>query len=248
MRRGDLLASTAALSELSVHFWTPNRNLSKGIRRRSAKIVDMCPLFGDSVRQVRKPVKDGKLIYHLTALENWESIARSGLLSRNLVRERSLSFTDIARPELIEFRGKTQLNDYVPFHFFCKNPFDGDVQRNRPDGRFLYIAVHRATARARGYRIIPRHPRNLPDPTKLLHSYDEGMEAIDWDLLERRDYQDEACKQVCMAECLARDNVPLSDFYCLFAPCEDTASPLRGHAPRNLSVIVNSAMFVWNPS
>ena len=73
---------------------------------------------------------EGKLIYHITHINNLPSILKVGLLSRKkLLRNPSLSFTDIADSEILSKREqyKEALSQYVLFHFFAKNPFDGAV-------------------------------------------------------------------------------------------------------------------------
>lgn len=75
----------------------------------------------------------GKLIYHITSIDNLPSILKFGLLSRKcLLQNRDIHFTDIADPEILNKREryKEALSQYVLFHFFAKNPFDGAVCKN----------------------------------------------------------------------------------------------------------------------
>ena len=60
--------------------------------------------------------RNGKLIYHLTALENLESILKHGLQPRcELNKDR---FDDVADGEILVSRASHNLGRYVPFHFF----------------------------------------------------------------------------------------------------------------------------------
>ena len=45
--------------------------------------------------------KTGKLLYHLTKLENLESIIENGLLPRNEVIKQRIKFGDIANADII---------------------------------------------------------------------------------------------------------------------------------------------------
>lgn len=155
-------------------------------------------------------IRAEKLIYHLTSLENMQSILNDGLLPRSHLS----GFVDVADPEIIENRKELRLEYHVPFHFFAKNPFDGRVQRDHPGKRFALIAVQREIARARDWRIIPKHP--LAGGRIELHDYDGGMQAIDWEAMNRRDYSDQHCKCVCMAECLAPGPVSSDLFHSLY--------------------------------
>ena len=141
-------------------------------------------------------IRDRSLIYHLTALENLESILQHGLQPRCELSNDE--FNDVADGEILDSRANHSLDNFVPFHFFAKNPFDYGVQRNHSDKDFVLISVQRATARANGWQIVPTHP--LAEEGYQILDYDAGFSAIDWELIEERDYDDRACKVACMAE------------------------------------------------
>jgi hypothetical protein len=137
--------------------------------------------------------RSGKLIYHLTSVNNFESIVKNGLMPRNLVS----SFLDIASPDILLGREKYGLGNFVPFHFFVKTPFCGIVQKQHEDIDFLYLTIRRENAQNLHFRIIPSHPLNF-DREPL--EWEAGMDSIDWDLMSKRDYADHDCKEACMAE------------------------------------------------
>nr|WP_261385224.1 DUF4433 domain-containing protein [Pseudomonas grimontii] len=87
-------------------------------------------------------IKEQKLLYHLTSLENLSSIFQSGLKPRAQLK----AFEDVADAEILKKRQGLALEQYVPFHWFAANPFDGSVQRRRPDAQFVVITVHRNLA------------------------------------------------------------------------------------------------------
>jgi hypothetical protein len=157
-------------------------------------------------------IRDQKLIYHLTSLRNLGSILDSGLQPRSALS----GFHDVANAEILAGRQAHQLENYVPFHWFAKNPFDGRVQIDRPDEDFVLIAVHRSLARARNWKVIPRHP--LGNGSPLVLDYEAGFDQIDWNTMDRRDYQDHECKSICMAECLSPQPVLVESFYMIFVP------------------------------
>ena len=51
-----------------------------------------------------KSIKDGKLLYHLTAIDNLENIFNNGLLSRKDALDKKLIRSDIADYEIIKKR------------------------------------------------------------------------------------------------------------------------------------------------
>jgi hypothetical protein len=159
-------------------------------------------------------IKEQKLLYHLTSVENLDGIFKDGLKPRATLS----GFTDVADPEILKKRQLQQLDDYVPFHWFAGNPFEGAVQRRMPDAQFVLISVYRSTAKQNGWKIVPRHP--LAGDSIQLLDYEQGFEAIEWDIMSCREYHDPNCKSIRMAECLAPGGVKTDDFFKIFTPNE----------------------------
>ena len=156
-------------------------------------------------------IRTQKLIYHLTSLQNLPPILERGLQPRADLA----NFVDVADQDIITDRRRLRLERFVPFHFFAKNPFDGRVQRDHPEKRFVLIAVERSKARSLGWKIIPRHPLAGDDIEVM--DYDAGMQAldkIDWPLLQRRDFkrdpEDPGKLERYQAEALVHQQVPLA--------------------------------------
>lgn len=76
-----------------------------------------------------KNAKEGKLLYHLTELKNLESIIDSGLVPRKILRENTVTFGDVADPEIIRKREVLGLDEYIPFHFHPYSAFDVAVKK-----------------------------------------------------------------------------------------------------------------------
>ena len=164
-------------------------------------------------------IKDGKLLYHLTHVDNLDSIIENGLLSRNQVIQRCLLNKDIANHNILENRQLNHLDDYVLFHFYPNTAFDNAVRYKYGAENFVYIGVYRSYAEYSNFKIIPRHPLNGEFE---LYDYNEGMKRIDWETMEIRmdeiapTAQDYA-KEVKMAECISCNPNPSQDFayiYC----------------------------------
>ncbi|KYG83692.1 DarT ssDNA thymidine ADP-ribosyltransferase family protein [Roseivirga echinicomitans] len=144
--------------------------------------------------------KEGKLLYHLTALDNLPSIIENGLKPRAQLKK----FTDVADPEIIVHRSDFNLNSSVPFHFYAPTPFSGSVQKAWPKEQFVYLTIERKLALKNNFGVIPRHPLSFKsDPLP----YNKGIDTIDWELMGKRDYLDHDCKEVCMAECLTHEPI-----------------------------------------
>jgi len=185
--------------------------------------------------------KNKKLIYHLTALGNIPSILEKGLLPRNQLTD----FRDVADKAIIDKRQGLVLEGHVPFHWFVNNPFDGVVQKTHKETPFALIAVRRDLAARKNWKVLPRHP--LANSQMELLDYAAGFEAIEWEVMNQRDYHDANCKSVCMAECLAPGPVPVAQFFAIYVPNEALEQKIRMWANRMgvaVKLDVNENMFL----
>ncbi|AXK52662.1 DarT ssDNA thymidine ADP-ribosyltransferase family protein [Pseudomonas protegens] len=185
-------------------------------------------------------IKEQKLLYHLTALENLSSIFQNGLRPRSQLK----GFKDVADAEILKKRQALGLENYVPFHWFAANPFDGSVQGNKRDTQFVVISIRRSFAIEKDWKVIPRHP--LANDTIQLLDYKAGFEAIDWDAMNQRDYHDPHCKSVCMAECLSPTVVSANDFFKIFvanSEVEEHCGAKMREAGVSVQIGVNPGMF-----
>lgn len=160
----------------------------------------------------RKLIENQILLYHLTSVRNLESILEHGLCSRaTLQKFNNSSFYDIANQEIIARRMELGIANYIPFHFFFKNPFDGAVLKTYPNEEFCYITITRKFAQTNNFRILTQHP--LSKDATLYNDFQEGFNKIQWDEMNKRDYNDEKCKSICMAEALSPHRIDCKDFF-----------------------------------
>lgn len=193
-----------------------------------------------------RKIKDGRLIYHLTALENLPSILEHGLKSRSALSR--TNFEDIADHEIIISRRQTGLEDLIPFHFFSKTPFDYAVQYNHRELPFVLITVKRDYASKNNWRIIPSHPLSGQAPNIM--DYKSGFDAINWDLMESEHHRydtDQEYKQTCMAECLSESTVDAKNFHSILVRREDDGRKVRkmlNNFGLRMHLNIQSRMFV----
>lgn len=163
--------------------------------------------------------KNGKLLYHLTHIDNMGSILCNGLLPRNTLKD---NFIDTADPDIIAGRHEfnVDLGNYIPFHFFPKNPYDGAVCKKYGSENMAIISIYRPSRRFDGFFIIPNHP--LSGSPEFL-SYNDGFEKVLWDLMEggeSRDYSDPVIKNACMAECDVDRPISVDEFAYVYVKTE----------------------------
>ena len=163
-------------------------------------------------------VKSGKLLYHLTELKNLESIIRFGLIPRKVLLENTVTFEDIANPEIIVKRERLGLDEYIPFHFHPYTAFDLAVKKQHANDEVMYICIRRELARRNNFKVLPKHPLSLEDCQ--LYDYEEGFKRIDWDTMAKVGLTDPDSKQTKMAECLSAKVIPVDCFQCFYVPSE----------------------------
>lgn len=186
-------------------------------------------------------IRSQKLLYHLTAIENLSSILDFGLLPRSQVA----NFLDVADSEILANRSRLRLEDFVPFHFFSRNPFDGRVQADHRGRKFILISVLRSFALSKNWKIVPCHP--LANQNIQLLDYEDGFNKIDWEVMNVRDYHDPHCKSVCMAECLSPTSVMPASFFKIFVPSDDVKAYVEMKVRNknfHTEVSVNGNMFL----
>lgn len=169
---------------------------------------------GVKYRMGLEGVRDKKLLYHLTKLDNMEMIINHGLLPRRFLLEQNMLFGDVADPRIISKREELGLDKYTPFHFHPYSAFDVAVKNTYSTDEFVYICIRRALAEFNNFKILIKHP--LSQQECILYNYADGMKNIDWDTMERAGETDEYSRNVKMAECLTDKCIPAELFQCVY--------------------------------
>jgi hypothetical protein len=176
--------------------------------------------------------KTGKLLYHLTRLENLPSILEHGLVSRQFLLDNQSDFEDVADPDIITKRTELGLDKYTPFHFHPYSSFDVAVKSTYSDEEFIYICITRKLARHNNFKILPMHPLSMDEC--ILYEYDEGFEEIDWDTLTQKGLTSEYAKHVKMAECITELMIPSEHFKSVAVRNEKIKKRLKACLPKKV--------------
>lgn len=195
----------------------------------------------------KKP-SEGNLLYHITHIDNVQSILNNGLLSRKNLNENLKAYIDIADPQIISSRDcyKESLSKYVLFHFFAKNPFDYAVSHKYGSENLVIITINRNLAQKNDFKIIPSHPLDSDIPDIL--PYQEGFKKIKWDILDNamnRDYSNPEIKKACMAECVMEYIVQPEVFAYIYVKTEKAKNKiLEMDNAHKVKISVNQNMFL----
>ena len=194
------------------------------------------------------PPSQGKLVYHITHINNMPSILQHGLRSRNNLQQCKLPIiSDIADPEIINKRKnyKETLSEYVLFHFFQRNPFDVNVCFNHGSENFALISINRSYCINHNFYIIPSHPLDTDTPD--IYPYNEGLQHIRWEILDiphGRDYNNPEIRKACMAECITKSTVPIEAFGYVYVYNEEAKNTISAFTNSDkITIIVNPFMF-----
>ena len=164
-----------------------------------------------------------------------------------MARSQLVDFIDVADGDILKSRQKLKLEDFVPFHFFARNPFDGRVQVDNPKSEFILITVTRDFAIKNSWKIVPKHP--LAEDDLELFNYEQGMTAINWDKMDARDYSDNESKSVCMAECLSSKTIEANNFFSIYVKSEESKRIVKESMKEfklPVRINVNNKMFIGN--
>lgn len=159
-----------------------------------------------------KKIENYKIIFHLTNIKNFADILKSGLPPRSKL---NIDFFDVADGKILDLRREYKLNDLIPFHFFPTNPFAGKIQQTYPEDDFMFLTLNKKfiESRMHNFYIIPSHPLHLhKNESQILYNFTDGIKKIDWDTMNSRDFNNQKCKQICMAECLTNLSIDINDF------------------------------------
>ena len=91
----------------------------------------------------------------------------------------------------------------------------------------VIITVRRDLCEIRNYQIIHSHPLDTDTPD--IYPYSKGFNQIRWDILddkEHRDYHEPEIRKACMAECIVKDCVPISDFAFIYVSNKNAADEI----------------------
>lgn len=163
--------------------------------------------------------KTQSLLYHLTELDNLDSIIKYGMLPRKTILEQNIKFENVANMEIISKRKQLNLDIYTPFHFHPYSAFDVAVKHTYYGHDMIYMCITRELAKLKDFKILPKHPLSMDEC--MLYSYNEGFNKIDWDTLMEKNHTDEYAKHVKMAECLTEKTIPIEHFTCIYVQSEE---------------------------
>ena len=190
-------------------------------------LMERIPEFGTVEKQdsyVGRDYKNKDFIYHVTNIDNLDSILRNGLLSRNELKKKGLTAKSVSDIRTIWSKRDPKCYSCVPFHFYEPTFFTYCITNGLKAENFCYIAIDRTYAEEHGFMVSTK---SLDSVDAEILPYGEGFEKIDWETLNKRNYRAPGEREVCDAECLSPASVAVSDFYCIHVRTAEDATRVK---------------------
>lgn len=143
-------------------------------------------------------------IYHITPIDNLESIlSAGGLLAYNVMRAARTQYTNIAYENIQERRAKIRvpcgaggvLHDYVPFYFAPRSPMLYTINRGnvtsytQGQAAIIHLVSDANKIDIRGLDFVFTDGHAIMTFTDFFDNLDD-LEQIDWDVMKDRYWQD----------------------------------------------------------
>jgi hypothetical protein len=174
-------------------------------------------------------------LYHLTAIENIQSIFQHGLLSHNGVKRKRLAPVSYSHENIQERRGRDisvgnrPANDYVPLFFSEKAPTleAMEMKQNSRGKAIVYICIKGEIIGEEGVYFSDRNVAIVSTPVNK-YNHCKDLNKLDWKTI-RAPYEnyDAYAIQVKNAEVLVPSRVDPSWFQKLVVPDGQAASYLK---------------------
>lgn len=160
------------------------------------------------------------MIYHITHIDNLESIIELGLLCHNdaptEIDISNMSINDVRKEKKEPFYNRS-LHDYVPFFFNPRNPMWFSLKDEYKDNMIILAFDEDELDLDNNVIFTDKNARN--NNAEFFNDKYDAMENIDWDLVwsEKSD-RDKDMKSAMMAEILILKKIPikyLKKIYCI---------------------------------
>ncbi len=164
---------------------------------------------------------NNRYVYHMTHLDNLESILNNGLLSTNEKTRLGIEHENIANQSIQHRRASMSVpcgpggvvHDYVPFYFCPREPMLLSLlnSKNLDQHLIVYLAVS-INVVERENVVFTSSSANTDSPPIFYHDPDQ-LTNLSWELIDSKkwSFQNDAEKQSKMAEMLICEKVDITD-------------------------------------
>ena len=165
---------------------------------------------------------ENRLVYHITHIDNLESIIQNGLLSTNKKKDMNVSHVNIANKSIQETRSEMvvpcgpggTIHDYVPFYFASRTPMLlGVINTKNYDQPLMVYLCLKLDVIDKGNAVFTDASANTKTPPNF-YDKKEHLDNLDWEIIDSEKWSfDEDARHKHMAELLVKDKVRIEDVY-----------------------------------
>ena len=186
------------------------------------------------LREMRFRNLNVSYLYHLTHIENLESILKLGILPLNNLKNLSRSHSDISMPDvqlrrdmrkIITSSGMTyNVHDFVPFFYRKKTPML--YKRKEQVGELCFIVIQVRSICTEGLLCVASDGNVASPKTECWELFPNGfsrLNRLNWDIIHAdswTSYKDG--KRICSAELLIRPHIKPDDIYAIIFPSSNS--------------------------
>lgn len=169
-----------------------------------------------------------KLLYHITDINNLESILQhGGLLASNVVKQKDVEYENIAHNNIQDRRAMKivplpphgNLHDYVPFYFASKSPMLYAIHKGQVEGyekgqnQIIYLISRTDIIHNAGLDYVFTDGHAVMGFTEFFKNL-EDLDKVDWEVMKSRFWfdteEDPDRKRRRQAEFLVHEAVPIN--------------------------------------
>jgi len=192
-------------------------------------------------------------LYHISPIENLQSILREGILSHAEVQRRGIPFTPICNAVIVETRQQRMAPDgkslwhFANLYFQPRNAMLYRVVKERKEKGVIVLALKPQVLEIASFISVG----NADSPLSVILPKDEGLRTLQekeiWERLQREWWaQEDGSKRLMMSECLIPERVPPEYIQTIYVADRGDAEKVReilGPMAERIPVVPEPPMF-----
>jgi len=192
-------------------------------------------------------------LYHISPIENLQSILREGIFSYAEVQRRGIPFTPIYNASIVETRQQRTAPDgkslwhFANLYFQPRNAMLYRVVKERKEKGVIVLALKPQVLEIASFISVG----NADSPLSVILPKDEGLRTLQekeiWECLQREWWaQEDGSKRLMMSECLIPERVPPEYIQTIYVADRGDAEKVReilGPMAERIPVVPEPPMF-----
>ncbi len=186
------------IENTSERFESKKEDLIRKISEKQLRLQELYKYNADPV-DYRESDRDGEInkfrelqekfrihnLYHITHVNNLNSILENGIFSLNKIQRTKIDFTSIASERVQQRRKRRSLHDYVPLFFTAKTPMLSEI-KFRQDGCYENVVFLILNTDVMLYESMRIADGNAASSSTDFYRDIYGLEFLPWEVIGRK--------------------------------------------------------------